>query len=492
MLVLVGGFVAYLGDNLGRKLGKKRLTFGRLRPKHTAALGTFVAGAFGTLFTIIILGSLSEQVRVWIFRGRQAEQELLVKSHALDLKQHELASMKTSLSAAQASLAATTKQLTGESTRLRLETEQVKVQSDRAKVLASQTANLATQIKRLEAQSVQVRKDAASLRSSLQSTKSELVARKSEVEKLRLDGQRIGGDNARLSTENLRLTNLIQTYQVNVVALEKDLSLLKQTGNDLEQRNRELTAKNRVDLESAQENLDKAKRDLSDAQSLLKTLNASAGKFFLDTRLHRLTVNIGDELSRIDLPAGATQVEARGAFLSAVRTARQTAQKRGAVKGLESDLLKIVDPKGLTLDQIMEGAVRGSTGRKEHELLIVRAAANTFEGEAALASIELRPNRVIYHQNAIINEVRLDGRLSEEKIADRISEFVRDELSVKAVKDGMIPATGQDSPLGEITSEQILGIVATVKGASRFVRVQFLAAQDIRAGDRIKIRISYR
>ena len=55
LLVLLGGIVAYLGDTIGRTIGKKRLKFWRLRPKHTAALGTFLAGMTGTALTIAAL-----------------------------------------------------------------------------------------------------------------------------------------------------------------------------------------------------------------------------------------------------------------------------------------------------------------------------------------------------------------------------------------------------------------------------------------------------
>ena len=63
VLVLLSGVVAAVGDWLGRRLGKKRLRIGRLRPKHTAILTTAVAGMLITLTTILVLSLFSEQVR---------------------------------------------------------------------------------------------------------------------------------------------------------------------------------------------------------------------------------------------------------------------------------------------------------------------------------------------------------------------------------------------------------------------------------------------
>ena len=44
MLALMGGVIGLLADVVGKKLGKKRLSIGGLRPKHTAQLGTFLLG----------------------------------------------------------------------------------------------------------------------------------------------------------------------------------------------------------------------------------------------------------------------------------------------------------------------------------------------------------------------------------------------------------------------------------------------------------------
>jgi len=51
LLLALCGFIAYIGDLLGRRLGKKRLTIFGLRPKHTAILLTVVTGVLIAGFT---------------------------------------------------------------------------------------------------------------------------------------------------------------------------------------------------------------------------------------------------------------------------------------------------------------------------------------------------------------------------------------------------------------------------------------------------------
>src|SRR3712207_8674593 len=45
LLLALCGFIAYIGDLLGRRLGKQRLSVFGMRPKHTAILLTIVTGA---------------------------------------------------------------------------------------------------------------------------------------------------------------------------------------------------------------------------------------------------------------------------------------------------------------------------------------------------------------------------------------------------------------------------------------------------------------
>ena len=63
MTVLMAGIIAYNGDVIGRKYGKKRLTLFGLRPKHTAILITSVTGVFISALTTAAIFLLAPPVR---------------------------------------------------------------------------------------------------------------------------------------------------------------------------------------------------------------------------------------------------------------------------------------------------------------------------------------------------------------------------------------------------------------------------------------------
>ena len=71
----MGGLIAYLGDWLGRKMGKKRLRIGGLRPRHTATFFTVLMGMLIPLATTYGLVTQSAAVRQWIVEGPELARE---------------------------------------------------------------------------------------------------------------------------------------------------------------------------------------------------------------------------------------------------------------------------------------------------------------------------------------------------------------------------------------------------------------------------------
>jgi len=77
-LVAVSGLIAYIGDILGRRLGRRRLSLFGLRPRHTAIVVSVIAGMLITLFTLAMAMVVSQNVKdgflkVDYMRQRQKE-----------------------------------------------------------------------------------------------------------------------------------------------------------------------------------------------------------------------------------------------------------------------------------------------------------------------------------------------------------------------------------------------------------------------------------
>ena len=114
-LILGSAGLAVLGDSVGTKYGKKRISLFGLRPKHTSRLITAFTGGFIALGTLVVMSVLSQDVRTALFgmkilqqqmsdlqfqlkrseeNARQAQASLAEASTSLDLTSFELDSMR--------------------------------------------------------------------------------------------------------------------------------------------------------------------------------------------------------------------------------------------------------------------------------------------------------------------------------------------------------------------------------------------------------------
>lgn len=106
ILAITGGIIAYIGDKLGTKVGKKKLTIFGLRPKHTSILVTIITGILITVSTIGILALVSRDVRTALFGMEALKTELATLSHEVTAQNSELEASRSALEAKTAEFAA--------------------------------------------------------------------------------------------------------------------------------------------------------------------------------------------------------------------------------------------------------------------------------------------------------------------------------------------------------------------------------------------------
>ncbi|MBI2252607.1 MAG: DUF3084 domain-containing protein [Armatimonadetes bacterium] len=75
--VFLSGAIAFLGNQLGRFIGKKRLSIFKLRPRYTSMLFTIATGMLISLLTITFSAILSYNVRIALFGIEKLQKEKL-------------------------------------------------------------------------------------------------------------------------------------------------------------------------------------------------------------------------------------------------------------------------------------------------------------------------------------------------------------------------------------------------------------------------------
>jgi len=75
-IIVISGIIAYLGDVLGRRIGKQRLSILKLRPRYTAILISIITGVIIATITLAILTIASEDVRTALFGMKELREKL--------------------------------------------------------------------------------------------------------------------------------------------------------------------------------------------------------------------------------------------------------------------------------------------------------------------------------------------------------------------------------------------------------------------------------
>ena len=153
-LVFGSAGLAVLGDSLGSKLGKKRMSVFRLRPRHTSRLITAFTGALIAVGILGVTSVLSQDVRTALFGMKMLKQEMYNLQFQLTQSEHNAQQARVSLAEAAASLDLTSIELdTMKNDQLLLELQRDELQAS-LRVMREESEQLRNEIKTLRNESI--------------------------------------------------------------------------------------------------------------------------------------------------------------------------------------------------------------------------------------------------------------------------------------------------------------------------------------------------
>ena len=228
VMVATGGAIAFIGDKLGTKIGKKRLSIFGLRPRHTSMVITVLTGILITGVTIGAMAVVSKDVRTALFGMEELNASLRLTKRALDETTANLAQMHeeyeradaeltnahseiSRLKTEQDELAAESERLKAGNERLELENSNLTAQNE---TLASTNENLASTNKKLDAQN----KNLAATNENLSKTNSTL---ESDNKKLSEFNVTLTADNEKLTQSNAELEERAQNLRRGLIAIRE-------------------------------------------------------------------------------------------------------------------------------------------------------------------------------------------------------------------------------------------------------------------------------
>jgi len=223
-ILILGGVIATVGDRLGMRVGKARLSLFNLRPRQTATLITIMTGIVISAVTFGILFAISDQLRTGVFELEQIQEDL-------DTAREELQEARTEQNTVQAERDLALRQQQAARRRLQETNQELQraIAQNQAREQQLETTN--RQLNTTEAQLQQVESSFQEARALLQSVSQQARQLETEIDQLQRDRNE---QIAQREAEIERRDREIAEREDQLETLETQRSILIQSVAELE------------------------------------------------------------------------------------------------------------------------------------------------------------------------------------------------------------------------------------------------------------------
>jgi uncharacterized protein (DUF3084 family) len=425
LVIIFGGTLAFLGDRVGMKVGKKRLSIFGLRPKYTSMIITVLTGFFIAGLTLVILTLISGYARTAIF---------------------ELHSIQTKLQNATKKVAG----LTGRVNQKQQEYLGLNHQYATVKDELKEVENKLRQTQRELLQKQKTNHDLEAKNRGLATHNQELFA----------DNQELSTDNQKLSANNLELSADNQGLVVQNENLTKISAFVKQKNEEL---NRE-----RKRLNQQVQNL---QGTLLSAQDRTKVIEEKPLVFY-----------VGEIIAaRVVAPGMKADTVRTAVITPLLQQANEIAVKQGARIPGKTDYALRIKPSRLA-------EVAGQLADlNDKAVLRVVVENNSVNDEPVNVTLEVYPDQMIFKAGEKIVETQLMAKNSESELRDRLLSLMIQGYN-KAIIKGIMTDKANLRDLISV-SEIARAISVIKKQPDETYQAALVATQDIYRTGRFQIKI---
>jgi uncharacterized protein (DUF3084 family) len=487
VLILISGFIAYFGDVIGRRLGKKRLTVGSLRPRHTAYIITAITGMLISGMAVATLVSVNSQFRKVFTEGER----ILAQNESLTKANDELLVLNNRLRDRSKRLQSLVNSLQLEAQRARKEAEKAKAERDKqlrlVKHLQQEVASRTREVLERKKQLEKLERAVASLNTDIALARADLRVKTLELDKVQ---EQLRNARDQLIVANSKLADAENKLKSTQARLEDTRAKLAETESTLRQQEIVLKQqKEQIELGQAALVREGIKRLQFEKAS--EYFAAQAGEL----RSGDLILRQGDEIVRGIISPRQSMFGIRADLMLLLDEAGERVEKIGASKGSNGRAVNLIFRQMLNKKQVLvidnesvniPKAAETIASSPIDVLVQVVCAANTIRGEQVPVEIMLYLNKLVYRKGDIIAHTEMDGRVSEGRILLAMIKFLREDVSKAGLEKGIIPISNPDSrinikvnPLTQI--EGLMTVVDQIRSKRSRVSVDVYADKDIYA-----------
>jgi uncharacterized protein (DUF3084 family) len=440
-ILFASGLIAVVGDRVGYRIGKKRLSWFQMRPRHTAILVAVITGVTISALTLATLLLLNRSLVDALFNYNRVvstyELYLTALNQQVEIQQNQLSSLETNL-------------------------EEVTTQRGDAQ------ERLAQLLEQRDEASVRLEEVTASLQKSqeqLENSKAELEAAQAQL----------------IAAQEQR-----QQAQAQLDALEAEASAAQTQVSQLESELQDLNATK----EALQLDRDQLERSLNIAQQALGRLDSQKQRLEseieqlqqISLRLRRgeLSIMAGEILAtgvikspapgEAPLPSLIRQNQLRQQLNLLLSEAEQRARQLGARP--QPPFPNAVQLRRESVEEILQ-----RLNQPGEWVVRIFSVSNLLKGEPVPVIADIHPNRLLYREGEVLVKTVILPDQSPEFLQNRLLGLLS-EANVQSQQAGLLadPLTGT---VGEFSQVKLLEAVQQLQLATEETEVRVVSDQDI-------------
>jgi uncharacterized protein (DUF3084 family) len=481
-ILILGGVIATLGDRIGTRVGKARLSLFKLRPKNTAVLVTYITGTLISASTLAILFTVDDKLKQGVFELEKILTDLRLNKEQLKVAQEQKSKVQKNLEQSQQELQRIDRNLQEANEKQKKTQQQLnQTRTDLRRTVTQQvqTQNqlqlTRTELGRVAQQYQQV---VVALRDISEQRKSLIIERKGLAEEItRLKAERQNFlDRAKkaIGERDRELANRQET-------IDKSERRISDLNRLIAKRNQEIKSREKVigEREQTIAQTESRLKDLETQQNYLEKEVAKLEKYYQsyrDLRLGKLALIRGQVLS-----SGVVRVEdlagARSAVIQILQEANRYATGELSEPGINHPHGQVLY---VTQEQVEQLSRQISKGR-EYVVRIV-SAGNYVRGEKRIEFFaDTAQNQRVFTVGEILAGTSANPRtMTSYQLKQRL-ELLISASQFRARNAGILSDLQIDGSL--------IRFVAQLRQYDQQIEIKAVAAEDTYTAGPLRVRL---
>jgi predicted nuclease with TOPRIM domain len=489
-VAVLGGIIAYAGDTVGRRVGRKHFRLFGLRPKTTGLIFAVGSGVLVAFLTVGTVALIARDTLETVSRAQEIRDERNQIKRDLESLNSEYADTQARLENASRKQTQLEQQLNGSLENLRRKQKELEATADLKGILNDKAASLeranllaSTQNNTLAGEVLSLEKQRATLRATVTELNRKRIRLDERGKQLEAQIAELSGEKTQLETRatslekrtqraeaaiaptQLRLavletqvrdaTSSREKVQEDVTGLQTDISELAQKRAQLEQETDKLRQQN-LDLERSLADRDE---NLRQARTALR--EASRGNFIFRE---------GELILQAVLPDG-TANDVRTRLTSVLRQASLIAETQGSARG---------KPLALKPNNDLEPYVARALKFPGPDLVMVRASRNLSPGLEVPVTLDIRANKTLFYaaQPIRVRELSLGTQTKPKTLEDVQTQLVR--LLSETISDLRSKGVPYENiPFDALKDDELMAFALKLQTLSGNVAISVASRNDV-------------